>query len=505
MLPLHVDTPLPSDLPDRLKPLEHFRAKTRRLKIHPMEVLLLSIIGLHVVFLPLAIGGMRPWSQVISLILAIISLAVALLPRRYTPEESGSNSFRLFPWPRLRGFPIFWIGLLLLGYITIQACNPSWAYFQSDRGWWMQGIPHQNWLPSGVSVPWALGGPWRKMIIYAATWLTVCAIWTGFTRRRTVQIFFITVALNGLALAGFGLVQKLMWNGKMFWFVDFPYGSVFASFVYKNHAAAYLDLTLFVTCGLAAWHYLRGLRRLEKSNPAGVFAFLATCVASTILVSYARGATIVMLVFLAGAVSAFLIHQLAVPNTTRKPIVAVALMLIFGYFLKTGLQTVGSHEAWTRLRQGITNQDLSLTSRGIATTASIEMLKDNWGTGTGAGAYEFLFTLYQQRYPEIYYFPDGRRMFWEHAHNDLVEIPIELGLPGTVLIFAAASYWLVALSRQYFWRNPMSVCAVFGILLLVGYSWWDFPFQNPAVLMLWCSLAIATLLWTTFEEQNLKG
>ena len=337
-----MDSSSPHDLPERLKPLELFRAKTRRLKIHPTEVLLLSIIGLHVVFLPWAIGGMRPWSQVISLILGVISLGVALLPRRYTPEESGSNAFRLFMVHRLWTFPIFWLGLLLLGYITTQALNPSWAYFQSDRGWWMQGISHLTWLPSGVSVPWAQGGPWRKLIIYAATWLTVCAIWTGFTRRRTVQIFFIIVALNGLALAGFGLLQKLMYNGKMFWFVDIPYGSVFASFVYKNHAAAYLDLTLFVTCGLAAWHYLRGLRRLEKSNPAGVFAFLATCIASTILVSYARGATLVMLVFLVGAVGAFLIHQLAVPNTTRKPVVAVALMLIFGYFLKTGLQTNGT-------------------------------------------------------------------------------------------------------------------------------------------------------------------
>ncbi len=500
-----MDSSSPHDQPERLRSLEHFRANTKRLKIHPTELLLLAIIGLHVVFLPWAIGGMRPWSQVISLTLGIISLGVALVPRNYTPEESGSNTFRLYPWPRLKSFPIFWIGLLLVGYITIQGLNPAWSYFQSDRGWWMQSIDHINWLPSGVNVPWARGGPWRKLIIYAAAWMTVCAIWTGFTRRRTLQFFFLVVALNGLALAIFGLAQKLLPNGKMFWFVEIPYGSLFASFVYKNHAAAYLVLTLFVICGLASWHYLRGLRRLEKSNPAGLFAFFATCIASTILVSYARGVTIVMLVFLVGAVGAFIFHQIAVPNTTRKPVVAVALMLIFGYFLRTGLQTVSSHEAWTRLGQGISDQDLSLTVRGVATTASIDMLKDNWGTGTGAGGYAFLFPTYQQRYPEIYYYPGGQRMFWEHAHNDLVEISVELGLPGILLILAGAAFWLTALCRQFFWRNPMSVCVVFGSLLLVGYSWWDFPFQNPAVLMLWCSLAIATVLWTTFEEQNLKG
>ena len=452
-----MDTPAPSEFSNLQKPLEHFRAKTQRLKIHPTELWLLGIIGAHVVFLPWAIGGMRPWSQIISLILGIVGFVVALIPRRYTPEQSGVNSFRLVMWPRTIRFPIFWLGLLLLGYIMIQALNPAWSYYQSDRGWWMQGTDHLGWLPAGVSVPWELGGPWRKLIIYAAAWMTACAIWTGFTRRRTVQFFFITVALNGLALACFGLVQKLLSNGKMFWAVEIPYGMFFASFVYKNHAAAYLDLTLFVTCGLAAWHYLRGLRRLEKSNPAGLFAFFATCIASTILVSYARGATIVMLVFLVGAVGAFLIHQLAVPNTTRKPIVAVALIIIFGYFLKIGLDTVGSHEAWTKLNKGLSGEDGSLASRKIATAASLEMLGDNWSTGTGAGSYQFLFTVYQQRYPEIYYYPDGRRMFWEHAHNDLVELPIELGLPGTLLILAAAGYWLSALCRQYFWRNPLII------------------------------------------------
>ena len=95
-----MDKPVPSESSDLQKPLEHFRAKTKRLQIHPTELWLLGIIGLHVVFLPWAIGGMRPWSQMISLILGIIGLVVALIPRRYTPEQSGVNNFRLVMWPR---------------------------------------------------------------------------------------------------------------------------------------------------------------------------------------------------------------------------------------------------------------------------------------------------------------------------------------------------------------------------------------------------------------------
>ena len=95
-----VDTSPPADFSNLQKPLEHFRAKTKRLQIHPTEVLLLVIVGLHVVFLPWAVGGMRPWSQTISLLLAIVALVVALIPRRYTPEQSGVNNFRLVMWPR---------------------------------------------------------------------------------------------------------------------------------------------------------------------------------------------------------------------------------------------------------------------------------------------------------------------------------------------------------------------------------------------------------------------
>ena len=504
MLPRNVDSPSPSNFSELQKPLEHFRAKTKRLKIHPAEMLLLVVITAHVVFLPWAIGGMRPWGQFISLALAIISLALALAPRNYTPEHTSSNSFRLVTWPRLFRFPIFWIGLLLLAYVTVQGLNPAWTYVTNGKSWWMQKIDHIAWLPAGVRVPYERWGPWRMLVIYASAWMTVCAIWTGFTRRRTVQTFFIAISVNGVALAGFGLTQKVLTNGKMFWIWDSLFPAFFSSFVYKNHAGSYLDLTLFVTCGLAAWYYLRGLRRLEKSNPAGLFAFLATCIAVTVLVSYARGATIVMLIFLCVMIGAFLINQLFLPNATRKPIVAVMLLIIFGYFLKTGLATVSSHEAWTRLSSGITNEDNSIGIRQIATRASLDMLKDYWGTGAGAGSFQFLFPLYQQHYPEIYS-ANGNQMFWEHAHNDLVELSIELGLPGILLILAATGYWVILLCKNYFWGNPLSVCVVIGAVLLTAYAWWDFPFQNPAILVLWCSLGVTTAMWTMFEELNIKG
>ena len=149
--------------------VEQFRAKTRRLTIHPREQLLLWAVAIHLVFLPWALGAQRPWGQWTSLGLSLIGFAISLLSRDYTEEHTGANSFRLIMWPRLVKFPLFWLGLAMLGYVTIQAANPAWDYETDEKVWWMIKVPFTEWLPSGVRVPFAMWGPWRMLLIYAAT------------------------------------------------------------------------------------------------------------------------------------------------------------------------------------------------------------------------------------------------------------------------------------------------------------------------------------------------
>ena len=95
-----MDLSAPNDDLKLQKPLEHFRAKTKRLKIHPLELLLLWLVALHLVFLPWAIGGMYLWGQLISVTFAIVTFSIALIPRHYTEDHTGSNSFRLVMWPK---------------------------------------------------------------------------------------------------------------------------------------------------------------------------------------------------------------------------------------------------------------------------------------------------------------------------------------------------------------------------------------------------------------------
>ena len=46
------------------------------------------------------------------------------------------------------------------------------------------------------------------------------------------------------------------------------------------------------------------------------------------------------------------------------------------------------------------------------------------------------------------------------------------------------------------------IAIIVGLLALLVYSWFDFPFQCPAVLVTWCALWPVVTLWTQLEEQR---
>ncbi len=486
------------------RPLEQFRAKTKRFRIHPIEMLLIWIVTAHLVALPWIFGGARLWVQGASLGLAVAGFIVALLPRQYTEADTGGEVFRLLTWPKLIRFPIFWCGLVLLGYVALQAWNPAWQYVLSRQSWTMAPRLHYNWLPTSVVAPFEEWNIWRSFMVYLGAWLVVCSIWIGFTRRRSIQMLLIALAANGFLLACFGIAQKLQGNGKMYW-VWPTEGTFFATFIYKNHAAAYLNLTLGIVCGLAGWFYIRAQRRLDKSSPSGLFAFFAMSMAIAVTVSYARGATIMMLAYVLLTMAAFMINQMLRPAGERRPVILIAVVIIFAAFLRLSFHAVGAGNAMDRVQNVLEQRaDIGWTSRATATKASLQMLGDNWKFGAGAGSFRYLFPAYQQRFPLIY-MENGRRFVWQHAHNDIVEFPLEFGLVGMIPILFGAGWLVLALIRAFVWENALSASIVTAGLFTLASAWFDFPLHNAAVFLTWCTLWPCALQWAQFEELNIKG
>ena len=460
------------------------------------------MVAAQLVFLPWALGGTREWGQIISLVLAAIGFGVALTPRNYDEDTSGQVPFCLYTWPKLLRFPIFWLGLAFLGYIVVQALNPAWVY-ESGGESWMRQIKHITWLPAGVQVPFEQGGPWRMLVIYASVWLSVCAVWIGCTRRKSLQVLFSVLAANAFLLAGLGIAQRALGATKIFWFWQPQYAYFVSSFIYKNHAGAYFNLLLSLCAGLAYWHYDRSERRHDKSSPSGLFAFFGTAVAMIILFSYSRTATLLMFAFLLLTFAIFIWRGLVKTGLGNRN----KLMLLIGVialtaFVRIGLVSLPTErfiESMERL-QGDMRESRS-GARLPAAQATWDMARDRLLTGWGSGSFMFNFPAYQQHYPAIF-MPDGRRMVWEHAHDDYLELLAELGIIGTGILLVGLGYAFVTMFKVSTWRNPLALVLCMGLLVTAIHSIVDYNFYNPAILTTWCVLMFAMIRWVELEEMN---
>ncbi len=479
-----------------------FRPHQRRPELHPQERWVLFWVALHLCFLPWALGAMPLWSQCVSLGLALVGFGFASRPREYTPAQTGGESLRVRPLQRLWRLPLFWIGLALLLYIAVQGLNPAWIYHANSSYWWIEPANPVRWLPSGMRVPFVTAGPWRALIVFASLWLTLCSVWIGFMRRQTFRLLFTVLVGNGVLLALFGLAQQLTQAKGIFWVVKSSSSSFVASFIYRNHAGAYLNILVALAVGLAWWHFARANRRLEKSSPAGVFTFGAVLIGVMALFTLSRGTAAILLTFSAITGAAFFWHQLRQPAQQRSRAVLLGLLVLLGGFLAVGMYSLKAENLWKRFSTLLVDPVASAKERTLAHSAAAEMFKARPVFGWGAGCFRFGFPEYVRKHPEIYY--SGRitrtqRKLWEHAHNDLLEFPIEFGMVGSLLFLSGASWLAWRQVRTRVWSNPLAFPTVFGLGLTVVHAWGDFVFQNPAILLTWAVLSLASIRWAEVD------
>jgi O-antigen ligase len=463
------------------------------------------------VFLPWALGTMHVWSQGVSFGFSVLSFGLALRCRRYAGTYTDGTPYQLRTVRKLLHFPIFWLGLLLLGYILIQALNPAWEYATNGRVWWLQRIPCIEWLPAGMRTPFAQASPWRSLMIFASAWMTVCAIWIGFTRRRTLHRLLVVLVVNGVLFALVGLAQKLTGARQLLWYFPQPSGYYFATIIYKNHAAAYLNLILMAACGLALWHRNRAGQDFAPSDPSFAVLIGALLVFTADLFTNSRmgmvlGATGLLLGL--AAYGALILHQ---RHLVGNPLPLLVTAMFLAGFLGFGLSRVD----WPRMSRRFAalwtdERTVSIEYRNVARKATWAMFLDSPATGWGAGSFRFYFPVYQRQYPEIMETPPqligtiqtAPRRLWQYSHNDYVQCLAEYGLVGGALAAGIIGCCLAAFARQRRWMHPVAFCAVAALGLTAVHCWVDFQLHNPANLLTLGAFLTMALRWVNLERQQ---
>ncbi len=387
----------------------------------------------------------------------------------------------------------------MVAYITLQAGNPSWRFVSDGQTWSLVPLKFDPRMPTGVDAPFTRSNPWRGAIVAGSLWLLVCSVRIGFLRRQSFRILFVGMIINAGLLALLGMAQQVTGTGRIFW-EYIPSNDEFASsFIYRNHAGAYFDLMVALAGGLAWWHFRRTRRLLETPARTVSFAFLAALVAIMVIFSASRMAIFVFLAFAALVAGRFIAHFFRregdheILNDVIAVIVALASCLVIGVI------AIRADSVWGKFTELANDPGATMGDRTVVRQAAARMLSDHWLFGCGSGSFRYLFPLYSQHYPSIYQFGDSLRKYWEHAHDDLLEIPIELGLAGLLAPFLAVASGVPGLLRRRFWRNPVSFCLIAGCVLTVVHAWLDFVFQCPAVLLTWSVLLVCATRWTELD------
>lgn len=109
-----------------------------------------------------------------------------------------------------------------------------------------------------------------------------------------------------------------------------------------------------------------------------------------------------------------------------------------------------------------------------------QMVRDYFPSGAGGGAFEPLFRLHEP-------FALLKPTYFNHAHDDFLELLVEHGIAGAVLVLAGLA-WVVRLSVGV-WRGDGRVEEVFRgrlgsavILLMLVASITDYPLRTPLVM-----------------------
>ena len=184
-----------------------------------------------------------------------------------------------------------------------------------------------------------------------------------------------------------------------------------------------------------------------------------------------------------GAAAAGTKHKLVV--RTRASVTALPVLVagVLGLIALLVLFSVAADRAGSIDRVFAPDQGQDMRARGLPTVLAAIRAYFPWGPGLGGFA-----PMFRMHEP----FALLKLTFFNHAHNDLLEIALDAGVPGLLLVAAGVVWWTRASARA--WRSGSGTPAQAGsamLLLMLLASLVDYPVRTPLMM----AMAVIAALW----------
>jgi O-antigen ligase len=302
----------------------------------------------------------------------------------------------------------------------------------------------------------------------------------------------VAILVSGCIQAFYGSVLNLinLPTSPVFGFFDGDRAK--GSFVYQNHFANFLAVSISIAFGwlISELKTTRSGRFDFRTFILGVFE---TLISSKIIL---RLAIVIMIIGLilsrsrmgnAGFFTALIVVSLLALLIYRNPPRMLKPMVISIFILD--LIIVGSIFGVEKVKQRIEDTSFAAETRDDVVRDSIPIIEQHWLTGNGAGSFYTVFPQYQS----VPY-----SSFYDHAHNDYIQFAVEYGVIVTGLLGLWVLYCLwLACRTMYLRNNKLYKGIAFGCAMAIVHMsihcTVDFNLQSPANTLLF--LTILTLCW----------
>ncbi len=492
-------------------------------------VLVEACLCLLLVFAPFAFGGVELWAQGVIQIVAGVAVAAwawrAMESRRTEPaprDVAGGG----------RAATVMWCGIacfVLLVALQLIPIPPAWVRalspaahslyartlpgYAEGRGFDVSELP--GWMSAAAAdrIPGAGGAPvdaalrdlpmealglptrfpaWRTLSVCPFETrqrlsLLLCCIGVfaaargRFTDRdRIGRMMAIAVAV-GFAASMFGIVQKLTWNGKIYWLRETTNPHVFGPFANRNSYAAFAVTLLPISVGMSLWCLRRVQQGRRDALPQLVLWTLpAVAMSAGIFYSLSRGGMI------AAVLSVLLLGVLVLLLVGRA--VDLALMALLAAAAAGFLVWLGPEKVVERVETMSEGTDLtSVSSRLDAWRRALDLVADYPLLGSGFGTF---------RYAYMPYAPPGAT-WWSLADNEYIELLCDTGMVGGLLFTVVLGAFLVVVTRPSRLQDSFSRYAlaglVSGLAALAMHSAANAALQVPSNALLLAILGAALL------------
>ena len=461
--------------------------------------IIIGVSGGILIFAPLAYGAVHPWAYFsIGMITTLTSLTllIFLLYQIY----ANPHKAMIIPYP-----PLWWlaIGLIILATIQIHSWPQDLVARLSPKALAIRSLG--NFYGLAALLPLSLNAN--------ATLLEVLKLWPAvvlfFTLLFTINRKGQLLGLVGLILAvalfetfyGFWYYRShLIWG----WKNPNPTSGLFGTFINNNHLATFLVMAILLGYGL-----FLGLKPTPVANPSNLSG--REWFRKWSLPEYAEPELRrFLLLFL------LLVLVVALISTRSR---GGMLSLIFGFLLMT-LTLMG--RKWQKghlfmivffllsaLMFGLLlGSNLVLSwfmyidyTRYQIYKAALVLFREFPWLGSGIGTFGDLFFRYQSGEMQEYYYM--------YTHSDWLQLLLETGLAGFVLVTAGWLIFLTSLVKQWYRRQDTLArgLGLGGISALGAGSFHalvDFPLHIPAITLVFAGIAAITylILFYRFSEET---